>query len=81
VAIVRIKLRTVSFSSAIRFLPELRCRCPLCGTPRVNQRRRRDRIDATSHRPASILQHLLGGKLYHCRGCRLQFYDLRPHRD
>jgi hypothetical protein len=41
---------------------------------------RRDHIDDMSYRPSSIIQRLLGGQLYHCIGCRLQFYDLRPRR-
>jgi hypothetical protein len=31
-------------------------------------------------RMPSVIQRLLGGQLYHCNGCRLQFYDLRPRR-
>ncbi len=27
--------------------------------------------------PMSLVQKLLGGSLYHCVYCRLQFYDLR----
>jgi hypothetical protein len=27
--------------------------------------------------PASVLQSVTGGYLYHCAFCRIQFYDLR----
>jgi hypothetical protein len=37
----------------------------------------RDHIDHMYRHPLSLLQRLLGGKLYHCRYCRIQFYDWR----
>ncbi len=79
-AAIRVILKSVFEPEAQRFLPAPWCRCPQCGTERVKISGRRDHIDDLSHRPLSILQFLLGGQLYHCLGCRLQFYDLRPRR-
>lgn len=53
-------------------------RCPLCGTYRLRLLAERDHIDRMSHNPLSLLQRMMGGHLYHCRYCRLQFYDRRP---
>jgi hypothetical protein len=75
---MRIMLRAAIGPHFQRFLPKPCCRCPLCGTERVERRRKRDHVDRASMRPASIIQYLLGGHLYHCLNCRLQFYDLRP---
>ena len=55
--------------------------CPECGTPRVKRLARRDRIDRLSDSTWSALQQRLGGKLYHCALCRLQFYDCRRPED
>ena len=52
-------------------------RCPRCGTPDVDRRTVRDKIDKVTHSPVSMFQMLLGGSLYHCGFCRIQFYDLR----
>ena len=51
--------------------------CPECGTERVKRLIRRDRIDRMSDVPWSTIQRHLGGKLFHCVLCRLQFYDCR----
>jgi DNA-directed RNA polymerase subunit RPC12/RpoP len=54
------------------------CRCPVCGTYRVSKLRNPDRIDRFHGGFLNLLERLLGkGKLYHCRWCRLQFYDRR----
>ena len=53
-------------------------RCPLCGTTRLRMLLARDRIDRMHRNPLNLLQRYLGGRLYHCRYCRLQFYDRRP---
>jgi hypothetical protein len=42
--------------------------------------KRRDGIDRMYRGGLSLLHRLLGGKLYHCWFCRLQFYDLRGRR-
>ncbi len=52
-------------------------RCPRCGTEQVEKRSTRDRIDKLLKTPVSLAQALLGGSLYHCVFCRVQFYDLR----
>jgi len=53
-------------------------RCPRCGTFRVRQLKERDRIDAMREGPLNFLKRVSGGRLVHCRYCRLQFYDRRP---
>jgi len=54
------------------------CRCPDCGTARVVHRSKRDPIDRMSKSPSSVIAKWMGGKLYHCIFCRLQFYSTRP---
>src|SRR5579862_8711750 len=51
--------------------------CPECASGRVKRLTKRDRIDRLSQVPWSALQRFLGGRLYHCSRCRLQFYDCR----
>jgi hypothetical protein len=51
--------------------------CPECGTTRVKKLLKRDWIDRISTAPWSKLQRWLGGALYNCPRCRLQFYDCR----
>lgn len=53
------------------------CRCPVCGTYRVRWLKEFDQIDRFHCGFLHLLEHLAGGKLYHCRWCRLQFYDRR----
>ena len=54
------------------------CRCPICGTYRVSKLKTPDRIDRFHGGFLNLLERILGnGKLYHCRWCRLQFYDRR----
>jgi hypothetical protein len=55
-----------------------RARCPLCGTFRLRALMVRDHIDRMLHSPMSMLERIFGGRLYHCRYCRAQFYDRRP---
>ncbi len=52
--------------------------CPKCGWYDLVIRSKRDQIDKMKQNPLRLLQRLFGGRLYHCRHCRLQFYDLRP---
>jgi hypothetical protein len=52
-------------------------KCPRCGAEEITRRSKPDKIDKMSRTPASLFQSLLGGNLYHCFFCRLQFYDLR----
>jgi len=53
------------------------CRCPLCGTLRVTRLKVPDKIDRVHTGFLNYLEWLLGGRLYHCRYCRVQFYDRR----
>jgi hypothetical protein len=54
--------------------------CPSCGRDRVDRLKRKDEIEPVSKLPWSALQGFLGGKLYRCPACRLQFYDCRKQR-
>ena len=55
------------------------CRCPKCGTYRVVRLKQRDHIDFMHTGLLNALERLAGGRLHHCRYCRLQFYDRRRH--
>jgi len=52
-------------------------RCPNCGTYRITKLRGIDKIDRMAAGPLNRIEKLLGGNLYHCVFCRLQFYDRR----
>jgi hypothetical protein len=52
-------------------------RCPRCGTYRLTRLATRDRIDKMLKGPINFAQFLWGADLYHCRYCRVQFYDVR----
>jgi hypothetical protein len=55
------------------------CRCPICGTYRVVRLKTPDRIDRKHGGFLNFVERVVGkGKLYHCRWCRLQYYDRRP---
>jgi hypothetical protein len=43
----------------------------------VSRRLAPDKIDPVIRSISSVVQGLLGGRLYHCNYCRIQFYDLR----
>jgi hypothetical protein len=53
------------------------CRCPRCGTFRVIRLKERDRIDPLHKGFLHWIEKRAGGRLHHCRWCRLQFYDRR----
>jgi DNA-directed RNA polymerase subunit RPC12/RpoP len=53
-------------------------RCCRCGTSRLTRLRKPDRIDRMRAGAWNLVERLIGGKLLHCRYCRLQFYDRRP---
>jgi len=54
------------------------CRCPVCGTYRVVRLKERDRVDPVHGGFLNLLERLAGGgRFFHCRWCRLQFYDRR----
>ena len=52
-------------------------RCPKCGATRLSRLKERDRIDKMQTGLWNLFERLAGGKLLHCRICRLQFYDRR----
>ena len=53
------------------------CRCPKCGTFRITKLKERDKIDRMHTGFLNLMERLVGGQLYHCRFCRLQFFDRR----
>ena len=54
------------------------CRCPVCGTYRVVRLKQPDKIDRMHGGFLNFLERLAGkGRLFHCRWCRLQFFDRR----
>jgi hypothetical protein len=55
------------------------CRCPNCGTYRVSKLKVRDKIDKMETGILNLVERLLGGTLYHCRYCRIQFFDRRKY--
>jgi len=52
-------------------------RCPRCGTYRLTKLATRDKIDPMNTGMVNFMQYLWRGDLYHCRYCRVQFYDIR----
>ena len=52
-------------------------RCPRCGTFRLSRLKERDKIDPMRGGLYNLAERLSGGKLYHCKFCRVQFYDRR----
>jgi hypothetical protein len=53
------------------------CRCPRCGTFRVTRLKAPDKIDPLSTGLLNYFERMAGGRLYHCRFCRVQFFDRR----
>ena len=51
-------------------------RCPLCGTARLNRLAQPDGIDPMYWNLFQFVRRHFGVRLYHCRYCRIQFYDL-----
>jgi len=55
------------------------CRCPVCGTYRVVRLKEADKIDRFHGGFLNLMERFVGrGKLFHCRWCRMQFWDRRP---
>ena len=53
-------------------------RCPICGTYRVVRLKEPDKIDRKHRGFLNFLERLLGkGRMFHCRWCRLQYFDRR----
>jgi hypothetical protein len=57
--------------------PTAYVQCPRCHTHKVSRRIAPDKIDPVIKTVSSVVQGLLGGRLYHCNYCRIQFHDLR----
>jgi DNA-directed RNA polymerase subunit RPC12/RpoP len=55
-------------------------RCPKCGTYRLSRLKEPDPIDPMQTGLWNTLEKMAGGKLFHCRYCRLQFWDRRRLR-
>jgi DNA-directed RNA polymerase subunit RPC12/RpoP len=51
--------------------------CPRCGNGAPDRRSKKDKVDSMLHSPIRMIHWALGGHLYHCVFCRLQFYDVR----
>lgn len=56
-------------------------KCPKCRYQDVTPMRKVDKIDRMQGGIFNFIHRILGGQLYHCWFCRLQFYDFRPRRD
>ena len=54
-----------------------KARCPKCGTFRIVRLKAPDRIDPMFRGLFNLWEKLAGGRLHHCRYCRIQFYDRR----
>jgi DNA-directed RNA polymerase subunit RPC12/RpoP len=52
-------------------------RCPLCGTYRISRLKEPDPIDKMHTGLLNLLEKMAGGRLFHCRYCRIQFWDRR----
>ncbi|HEY1218867.1 MAG TPA: hypothetical protein VGF03_08005 [Bryobacteraceae bacterium] len=53
-------------------------RCPQCATYRLTRLGEPDAVDTMQGGLWNLLERWFGGNLYHCRFCRVQFYDRRP---
>jgi hypothetical protein len=52
-------------------------RCPKCGTYRIVRLKEPDTVDPMHTGPLNLLERMAGGRLHHCRFCRIQFWDRR----
>lgn len=71
----RVRVTIAAHSKNLKFAA-----CPRCHTYDLSVLKRVDHIDSMVRSPRNFLQRILGGTLYHCWYCRLQFYDLRPRK-
>ena len=71
----RVRVALTTHSKNLKFAA-----CPKCHTYELTAPKRVDKIDKLMKGPGSFVQRLMGGTLYHCWYCRLQFYDLRPRK-
>jgi uncharacterized protein with PIN domain len=70
---------TDSVPRPFRFHLGTRCRCHRCGTFRITKLKVRDKIDPMERGFLNVLEKWSGGKLYHCKFCRIQFWDRRKY--
>ena len=56
-------------------------KCPKCRYQDITAMKRIDKIDRMRGGIFNFVHKILGGQLYHCWFCRLQFYDLRPRKE
>ena len=72
----KLLLWTATFLGAAR--PEVAtATCPDCGTTDLRRTHRKSHIERLLRTPWSVIQKALGGRLYWCRRCRVQFFDCR----
>jgi DNA-directed RNA polymerase subunit RPC12/RpoP len=55
-------------------------KCPKCRYQDIRPMKRIDKVDSMRRGVFNFAHKILGGQLYHCWFCRLQFYDFRPLR-
>jgi transcription elongation factor Elf1 len=55
--------------------------CPSCGTENLSVRLNPDPIEPVYTSPLRFVRRRMGGKLYRCQYCRLQFHDMRDLRE
>ncbi len=60
------------------FVSSRHTKCIRCGSLSIQLLEKRDRVDPMSRHPLSRLLRILGGRVYFCGPCRLQYYDWRP---
>ena len=58
-----------------------RTNCPLCGTEKLKRLTKRDGIDRLYWNLFRIVCRVCDVHLYHCRYCRIQFYDILRARN
>jgi hypothetical protein len=56
-------------------------KCPKCRYQDITLLKRVDKIDHMRGGLFNFIHRVMGGRLYHCWFCRLQFYDLRPRKE
>src|SRR6476619_7543250 len=69
--------RRITLRHSFSFQLALEARCPKCGSAQLRRLNSPDKIESMSRRPWNLIQGFLGGHLYYCALCRLQFYDWR----
>jgi hypothetical protein len=50
--------------------------CPFCGTHKLHRLAEPDRIDPLRWNLFSLARWIFRPHIYHCRYCRIQFYDI-----